>query len=208
MIPGILFSVSVKIKSIWVPEDMSPGGHYRGCCMSWYPVIESSLCNSFEHQFNCINTLRPRQNGCHLADDTFKRIFLNENVRISIKISLKFVPKGPIINNPALVQIMAGRRSGDKPLSEPMMVSLLTHICVTRPQWVNLKTGRHDSSYSGGYQGDIPYWYQLASGTQKCLRQISNRYDSVYMISPCRTTSSVVQKQVFIFLLTLKKESH
>ena len=39
---------------------------------------------------------------------------------------------------PALVQIMAWRRSGDKPLSEPMMVSLLTHICVTRPQWVNI----------------------------------------------------------------------
>ena len=31
---------------------------------------------------------------------------------------------------------MAWRRPGDKPLSEPMMVSLLTHICVTRPQWV------------------------------------------------------------------------
>ena len=29
-------------------------------------------------------------------------------------------------------------RSGDKPLSEPMMVSLLTHICVIRPQWVKL----------------------------------------------------------------------
>ena len=50
-----------------------------------------------------INTLRPRQNGRHFADDTFKRIFLNENVRISIKISLKFVPKGPIHNTPALV---------------------------------------------------------------------------------------------------------
>ena len=37
----------------------------------------------------------------------------------------------------ALVQIMAWRRSGDKPLSEPVLVSLLTHICVTRPQWVN-----------------------------------------------------------------------
>ena len=84
-----------------------------------------------------INTLRPRQNGRRFADDTFTRIFLNENVRISIKISLKFVPKGPINNNPALVQIMARRRSGDKPLSEPMMVSLLTHICVTRPQWVS-----------------------------------------------------------------------
>ena len=83
------------------------------------------------------NTLRPRQNGRRFADDTFKCIFLNENVRISIKISLKFVPKGPINNNPALVQIMAWRRSGDKPLSEPRMVCFLTHICVTRPQWVN-----------------------------------------------------------------------
>ena len=52
------------------------------------------------------------------------------------EISLKFVPKGSINNIPALVQIMAWCRSGDKPWSEPMMVSLLTHICVTRPQWV------------------------------------------------------------------------
>ena len=91
-----------------------------------------------------VNTLRPRQNGRHFADDTFKHIFMNENIIISTKNSLKFVPKGPINNNPALVQIMTWRRSGDKPLSEPMMVSLLTHICVTRPQWVNL-------SYPGRY---------------------------------------------------------
>ena len=37
-----------------------------------------------------LNTLRPRQNGRHFADDTFKPIFLNENIRISIKMSLKF----------------------------------------------------------------------------------------------------------------------
>ena len=49
------------------------------------------------------NSLRPRQNGRHFPDDTFKHIFLNENVRISIKISLKFVPKGPINNIPAFV---------------------------------------------------------------------------------------------------------
>ena len=84
-----------------------------------------------------LNTLRPRQNGRHFADDIFKCIFLNENVWISIKISLKIVPKGPINSITALVQIMAWRHSGDKPLSEPMMVSLPTHICVTRPQWVN-----------------------------------------------------------------------
>ena len=83
------------------------------------------------------NTLRPRQNGRHFADDIFKRNFLNENIWITIKISLKFVPKGPINNIPALVQIMAWRRSGDKPLSEPMMINLLTHICITRPQWVD-----------------------------------------------------------------------
>ena len=67
-----------------------------------------------------VNTLRPRQYGRHFPDDTSKRIFLNENVRISIKISLKFVPKGPINKIPALVQIMAWCRPGDKPLSEPM----------------------------------------------------------------------------------------
>ena len=84
-----------------------------------------------------VNSLRPRQNGRRFPDDIFKCIFMNENVWILIKISLKFVPKGPINDIPWLVQIMAWRRSGDKPLSEPMMVSLLTHICVTRPQWVN-----------------------------------------------------------------------
>ena len=66
----------------------------------------------------------------------FKWIFLNETVWISINISLKFVPWGPINNITTLVQVMAWRRPGDKPLSEPMMVRLPTHICVTRPQWV------------------------------------------------------------------------
>ena len=58
------------------------------------------------HLIVLLNTLRPRQNGRHFADDIFKCIFLNENVSITIKISLKFVPKGPINNIPALVQIM------------------------------------------------------------------------------------------------------
>ena len=49
---------------------------------------------------------------------------------------MKFVAKDPINNVPALLQIMAWRRPGDKPLSESMMVSLPTHICVTRPHRV------------------------------------------------------------------------
>ena len=114
----------------------------------WFMVCKSFCANlHYTFQKRCydlrhINTLRPRQNGCHFADDIFKCIFLNKNVWIPIKISLKFVPKGPINNIPALVQIMAWRRPGYKLLSEPMMVSLPTHICVTRPQWV--KCIQHD----------------------------------------------------------------
>ena len=45
-------------------------------------------------------------------------------------------------NIPALVQMVAWHRSGDKPLSGPMMAkfNLMTHICVTRPQWTKIKT--------------------------------------------------------------------
>ena len=68
-----------------------------------------------------LSILRPRQKRHHFADDIFKRNFLNENVWIPIKSSLKFVPQGPINNIPALVQIMSWRRTGDRPLSEPMM---------------------------------------------------------------------------------------
>ena len=60
-----------------------------------------------------------------ISQTTFsKTIFFNENVPIPIKFSLKFVPKGKIDNNPALVVIMAWRRIGDKPLSEPMLAQI------------------------------------------------------------------------------------
>ena len=96
----------------------------------WRPLLELlSWCLVF-------NTLRQRQNGHYFPDDIFKCIFMNENLSVLIKISLKFVPSGPINNIPVLVQIMAWRCPGDRPLSEPMMVSLVMHICITQPQWV------------------------------------------------------------------------
>ena len=99
-------------------------------CIAWTLLRFFPLWWSF-------NTLRLRQNGRHFPDNIFKCIFLNENILISIKNSLKFIPTGLINNIPALIQIMTWHRSGDKPLSETMMVRSLTHICVTRPQWVN-----------------------------------------------------------------------
>ena len=82
-----------------------------------------------------INTWRMRQDGRHFTYDIFNCIFLNEKVWILIKISLKFVPNGPISNIPPLGQMMACRRPGDKPSSEPIMVRLPTHICVILHQW-------------------------------------------------------------------------
>ena len=83
--------------------------------------------------FVCVDALRPRQNGRQIPDDNFKCIFWMKIYKF--KISLKFGPKGPINNIPALVQIMAWHRQGDKLLSEPMMDNSLTHICVTQHQW-------------------------------------------------------------------------
>ena len=86
-----------------------------------------------------LNTLRPRQNCRHFADDIFKCIFLNENVLISLKVQLKFVPNVRINNNPALIQIMDWHRPGDNPLSESMVVSteVFNHV------------NRHDSKAGG-----------------------------------------------------------
>ena len=133
-----------KSLNIWLTyyfislEMVTQQYHCDAIVMSWvfqsgkWACWASSVCTMPDETLVC--SLTPP----HFPDDNFKHIFLNENVLLAIKISLKFVPKGPIGNIPALVQIMAWCRLGDKPLSEPMMVSLLTHICVTRPQWVNI----------------------------------------------------------------------
>ena len=131
---------------------------HQGCIVQWKKFIETGSFNkthkitSFgwhdlynvllpilrEYQIHVyLNTLRLRQNGRNFTGNILKCIFLNENVWISIKISLKFVPSCPINNIPALVWIMVWHQPGDKPLSESMVLNLLTHVCVTRPQGVN-----------------------------------------------------------------------
>ena len=121
-------SVYIIVMSEWVINFKGPFSDGRISVMTsqliWYctiifPDTDNQLQHYIPQSITLVITLRPRRNGCHFADDTFKCIFLNENVRISIKISLKFVPKDPINNIPALVQIMAWRRPGDKPWSAP-----------------------------------------------------------------------------------------
>ena len=111
-------------------------------------VENNSMIPNLQKQLS-LNSLRSRRNKRHFAGDIFKCIFLNENDLILIKITLKFIPKGRINNIPALLQIMARRRPGDKPLSEPMMILLLMHIYVTQPQWVKSMILKVDH-YTGG----------------------------------------------------------
>ena len=129
---------------LWIPCTKASGTEL---CFLWSAPWVYGWVNNCEagalrrhhaHYDIIVNTLRPSQNGRHFPYNIFKYIFMNENVWIPFEISLKFVHKGPINNIPALVQIMAWHCPGDKPLSEPIMVSLLTHICVTRPQWVKV----------------------------------------------------------------------
>ena len=81
------------------------------CTMWWYVGILIAF-----------TTLRVIQNGHHFADDMFNCIFLNEYLWILDEISLKYIPLGLIDNIAALLQILACRLFGAKPLSEAMVV--------------------------------------------------------------------------------------
>ena len=82
--------------------------------------------NTNKTQFN---SSPPRQNGCHFRNNMFKCIFFNENIWISNKTSLKYIPWDVIDKlSAALVQIMAWHHPGDKPLSEAMLTQF-TDIC-------------------------------------------------------------------------------
>ena len=87
-----------QFKVIWVTEVLT-------CC-----YVFSTILNSPPPPLDKMATI--------LADDISKCIFINEKFSMWIQISQKFVPKGPIDNKSALVQIMAWRRTGDKPLPE------------------------------------------------------------------------------------------
>ena len=105
------FSEALKSMTVTKPSIVTPTQiFYALWCKPW-----KSMCfANFRVPIKCpfcanFNTLRQRQNGCHLPDDIFKCIFLNENSWISIMISLKFVPKVPIKNILALVLKVAWR---------------------------------------------------------------------------------------------------
>ena len=89
--------ITLKVKHIWQ-------SYLSTWSNSW------SLRHVLDNEDTEFNSSRPRQDGRHFPDDIFKCIFFNENVKISIKISLKFVPKGPINNIPSDNGLAPARR--------------------------------------------------------------------------------------------------
>ena len=137
--------------------------------------------------------------------------FLDENIWISINISLNFVLKGQINNIPSLVQVMALPRPDNKPLSEPMMISLLTHICFIQPQWVknccadmtNIKQCKmvccwrygmyfqlREHSYAGTASNNISHIHEFAA-TEDHPTALSS-YDLSYTQQPMEKMSGIL----------------
>ena len=85
-----------------------------------------------------------------LTDDIIKCIFFNENDIIPIQISLKLVPRSPIDNKPAVVQVMAWHRTG--------WPSSLTHVCGIKGRCL-LKKKNPPTLYNEYFHGLIPYGY-------------------------------------------------
>ena len=150
-------------------------------------VLPSNQHNAFE--IDTFIALKPRQNCGLFAEDIFKCIFLKGNVWISIKYLLKSVPRGYINSISALIQIMAFRRPGDKPLLEPMMVSLLTHISVTRTQF---EPKPH------------PTWEDL----KDCICSQMERLRIPYNVIPKQDVSDILQCCGFICYLHLTCRFH
>ena len=158
---------------------------------SWLPgnciIVINDYCQHIEAETKW-PPFRGRRFQMHFLDQ-------KKNVWISLMISLKFVPNVPIKNCPALVQIMAWRRSGDKPLSEPIVVRILTHICDTRSQW--FKSDYHERIHNH-YSKELEIINRMIhKQNDPCTSRISHgwhffHYSNVKLISTRKPNFHVV----------------
>ena len=123
--PGIMFHISRRMKHDCSVKALSKHDIMLITTPQWLVYNRS-------HTSNWFNLSRPGQNGHHFVDEMFNAIFVSENIKILINISLTFVPKTPTDYKPPLVHVTAWCRTGDKPLSELILHSSRTDIYGTR----------------------------------------------------------------------------
>ena len=108
-----------------------------------------------------------------------------------------FLRVGPINNILSLVQIMAWRRPGDKPLSEPMMVRFPTHICVIRLQWVSTLRPRHNGHH---YLDDIFKCILFYENVWIFIFKSNWQYVSIVQIMAwCRTGDKPIAEPIMVY---------
>ena len=105
--------------------------HFQTLLNEYVIIISSEIQRQIFHNawlkinqgqaITCMDSPPPGQYGRHFSHYIFRSIFMNEKLCILIPISLRFVPKCPVDNKSALVQVMAWRKTGDMPLPEPML---------------------------------------------------------------------------------------
>ena len=103
------------VNNRWAGDLRRHHAHYNVTVMSTFLLLPHYLYDSLTRAHSWqINSSAPGQNGLHFADGIFRCIRLNEKFCNFIKISLQFVPKGPVDNNPALVYIMTWHQKDDR----------------------------------------------------------------------------------------------
>ena len=125
----------------------------------------------------------------NISQTTFSNVFSSMKMfQFRLKFHWRLFPRVQLTI--ALVQIMAWRRSGDKPLSEPMIVRLPTHICTTRPQWVTTLTS--------GFVAIIPDVYFSNSLYRLILNRMVAWALAVKLLSDeCHRTPSMTNQHWF-----------
>ena len=123
--------------------------------------------------------LPPGQNSRHFRRRHFKCIFLYKNDRIPIWISMKFVPRCPIDNITAFVQLMAWRRPGDKPITEPMLTHFIDAYMGHSGRWVK----NHAHSFAMFCVGFF-HWHwgnHAILRSSHCPRRNCDKHDDVIL---------------------------
>ena len=133
MIDGL--GISYEIALIWMLLGLNHGKSTLVQIMAWCRQAISHYLSQYWPIW--VNSPPPGQNRCHFADNIFKCIYANEKFSILIQISSKDVSMCPIDNNSSLIQVMAWRRTSDKPLLEAMSTHIIDAYMRHQGRWVN-----------------------------------------------------------------------
>ena len=95
-----------------------------------------------------VNSISPGQNSRHFTDNIFRCIFMNEKFCILIKISLKYVSKGLINNNPALFSIMAWRQKALHSLLYAIIFQCLPNYSQSHQTWLMFFTSHFKFNFN------------------------------------------------------------